>query len=64
MWVCNVLIKIEMTKKDVIANLVGGFMFFIMSMLWSNGVKEVGANKEEVAMVYLAKDKYLDKIYV
>jgi hypothetical protein len=53
-----------MTKKDVIAKLVGGFMFFIMSMLWSNGVKEVGANKEEVATVYLAKDKYLHKIYL
>jgi hypothetical protein len=36
---------------------VGGFMFFIiLSILWSNGVKEVGASKEEVAMVYLAKD--------
>jgi len=55
--VCDVLMKIEMTKKDVIANLVGGFVFFIMSMLWSNGVKEV-------AMVYLAKDKYLDKMYL
>jgi hypothetical protein len=44
--------------------LVGGFVFFIMSMVWSNGVKEVGANKEEVAMVYLAKDKYLDKMYL
>ncbi len=57
MGVCDVLMKIEMTKKDVIANLVGGFVFFIMSMLWSNGVKEV-------AMVYLAKDKYLDKMYL
>jgi hypothetical protein len=31
--------------------------FLLLSMLWSNGVKEVGPNKEEVAMVYVAKER-------